>query len=163
MDILFLDIDGVLVTQKSNELGLCPFDNQPLFEDECFDNLNLLCVEFDLKIVLSSNWRYKKNILQILENRFFDADIIGMTANSKEIISNGYLEYYPTYCRGLEIQHWLDNNNVDNYIILDDMPPKEFLPNQRNYLVQTTVENIKGFHKKHYEIAREMLIKLTKE
>ena len=97
---LFLDIDGVLNTIKRNDWNTISVQ---LYDD--------LCQEFNLKPVITSTWRVKhslKDLQRIFQHYGIFTPIYDVTPI---ITSEG---------RGGEIENWLQNNQTDNYIILDD-------------------------------------------
>lgn len=124
MKIIFLDYDGVV-----NNLIFHSIDGEPDFYCEPLDVysgrdykvndfqavawLNKICREFNCKIVVSSTWRGRDDYKDCLYNAGFKGEIIGKTPYLRGCI----------YQRGLEIQHWLDNNieyEIEDFIILDD-------------------------------------------
>ena len=50
IDVVFLDFDGVLSTERSN------FRDE-IVNPDAISNFNALCLENDLKVVISSSWR----------------------------------------------------------------------------------------------------------
>jgi len=119
--VIFLDIDGVLnvYCEGRDEYG-CTFHKH--FED----NLSWIIKQTKAKIVISSTWRFSG--LEILKEmwikRKLPGDIIDITPN------------LDNFKRGDEIQHWLDNNKVINYVIVDD--DNDMLDTQKNNFVQTS-------------------------
>lgn len=112
MKVLFLDIDGVLNNFADRNFG-------EKFSSAACQNLNeLLKLEPELKIVISSAWRiwgveYMKSILH--KNGVDSSRIIDRTGDE-----NGK--------RGYQIQCWLDRHpEVTNIVILDDESDMEHL------------------------------------
>lgn len=109
--ILFLDIDGVLVSY--DDLLLRDDNSDHLFRDYSVEALNMLVAYYGAKIVISSTWRKKSHMGNAEEFQgFFDkrgveAEVIGITPYIKGI-------------RGDEINAWLDINPTERYIVLDD-------------------------------------------
>lgn len=124
MNILFLDIDGVLVTHMS----MLHYRNNYTFDDVCFKVLRQIINDYDLNIVLSSTWRKYDFKMKPLEEQFlpFDLKILDNTpTNGKS--------------RGHEIQSWLSTNQnkkIENFVILDDDSDMDHLCPK---LVQTTM------------------------
>lgn len=139
-NIIFLDIDGVLFTglmppsdaevinaneQKIKELiplkVLSVIDKLDLIQvltipEDVTNNLCKLCEAHDAKIVISSSWR-KSYTLEQLKAIFsltqFGKNIIDcIPIIDKEISINNN--------RGLEIEAWLQQHQVNSFIILDD-------------------------------------------
>lgn len=113
--IIFLDIDGVLRTFKS-DLEWSKLLNKPVFKDfeRRFDPkaasiINEIAFYTNSKIVISSNWRIKltlDKLRQIFRENGIYVDIV----DKLDILAS----------RGEEIRYWLDNNQTNNYIIIDD-------------------------------------------
>lgn len=123
--IIFLDIDGVLRTHKSdlewsNKLATPIFKGvDRLFDKTLVDNLNEVIYLTGAKIVITSNWRIYLS-LEELQRIFKERGVIG------EIIGKTGLGHLkggspiPIGNRGLEIQDWLDRNPIRKFIIIDD-------------------------------------------
>lgn len=126
MKILFLDIDGVLITHKSK--------NAHTADPNCVIALQKIIDQINPLIVVSSSW---KNIHGI---------------NPQEMLTRFGLSNFrfggqtPTLhentCRGDEIQQWFTNLLIDNnkcsIVILDDQNDMvEFLP----CLIQTSFKD----------------------
>jgi len=111
LDILILDIDGVLNTREDllQEVEITKV---------CMDELERIVETTGCKIVISSSWRClgKKHIVRMFNHALGRVGsavraIVGMTPNR---LKNSDL-------RGDEIQAWLDQNpNVGKIVILDD-------------------------------------------
>ena len=160
MNIIFLDIDGVL-----NSLPY--FENMASKNEFCElnnDNVSILAKIYhqnDAKIVLSSTWRFLKDktghagdmysyLIQTLSE--YNMQIISITP----IISAN---------RPKEIKAWLDNNNiykVINYIIIDDDFSKSHYDKyglgdkliQTKYFCHDLSEG--GLQEKHIKQAKEL-------
>jgi hypothetical protein len=123
--IIFLDIDGVLRTHKSdlewsNKLATPIFKGvDRLFDKNLVDNLNEVIYLTDAKIVITSNWRIYLS-LEELQKIFKQRGVIG------EVIGKTGLGHLKAGCpipignRGLEISDWLDRNPARKFIIIDD-------------------------------------------
>ena len=117
MKVIFLDIDGVLVTRQSLiggtkiKKGLvedCTIMSSLVFDFKCVDILRNVIGMTGAKIVISSSWR-------MCPDRVKKA----MTDVGIEFI--GYTPRLPLGRRGEEIKSWLiDNRQVDGFVILDD-------------------------------------------
>ena len=123
--IIFLDIDGVLRTYKS-DLEWSRKINEPvyhgtnrLFSKELVDNLNEVIYLTGAKIVITSNWRIYLS-LEELQKIFRDRGVIGEVIGKTGL---GHLKpgsRIPLGNRGLEISDWLDRNPIRKYVIIDD-------------------------------------------
>jgi hypothetical protein len=123
--IIFLDIDGVLRTHKSdlewsNKLTTPIFKGvDRLFDKTLVDNLNEVIYLTGAKIVITSNWRIYLS-LEELQRIFKERGVIGEVIGKTGL---GHLKGgspIPIGNRGLEIQDWLDRNPVRKFIIIDD-------------------------------------------
>ena len=110
MKVIFLDVDGVLNSdeyfEKTKGLNL-----QGIYQDIDVEKIKLLKKAVDetgAKVVLTSSWRYTKNTIKLKE-LLKEYEIF---VDATPFIENK---------RGLEIKKWLlDNQNVDDFVILDD-------------------------------------------
>ena len=115
MNIIFLDIDGVIRTHNS-DLNWSRELNQPiptpfkrLFSKEAMENLNYLVTLTGAKVVITSTWRmyYTRDELQkLFRERGFVGQIISTTTVSDT--------------RGEEIVQWLNEHRIDNFVVIDD-------------------------------------------
>jgi hypothetical protein len=120
MRILFLDIDGVL-----NGHDYDPLAESCTIRTHCITNLSKILTQTDVKVVISSAWRYmisrgamtlrgfeyllRTHRLAGIQNR-----IIGITREDLDQTSKTE--------RGLEIEEWLrDHPEVTHYLVIDDM------------------------------------------
>lgn len=125
MNIIFLDIDGVLNTEryikeqrKNSEENDVGFRYDFNFDPICMKNLKTLIEKVKPYIVLSSSWRNNEDL------------IIEIRKNLKLYgIRCGIIDITPRLrntSRGAEIKKWLDEHvdflseNNSSYIILDD-------------------------------------------
>lgn len=132
---IFTDIDGVLNSISKNDWN--PISVQ-LYDD--------LCEEFNLKPVITSTWRVKHSIKEL--RRIFEYN--GITTEIYD-----YTPIITSEGRGGEIENWLQNNQYDNYIILDDN-----VRDIESYGLQNIVKcrSWIGFTKEEYEICRNILL-----
>jgi hypothetical protein len=107
MKIIFLDIDGVLNTHKS--IGRFGFD----FIDHILVALVARIVrETKAKIVLSSTWRIDKK----------DQELALRALREQGLEIHDFTPVLVGEDRHVEIQAWLDKNQVERFAILDDDP-----------------------------------------
>jgi hypothetical protein len=108
MNIVFLDIDGVLASWL--KMGVSRDEFGIPFEQTAIDALNEVTNLIDGKIVISSTWR-KTRKLEVFQEHFLKrgitAEVVGLTPE----LDDG---------RADEIQTWIDENEVDYFIIIDD-------------------------------------------
>lgn len=139
--VIFLDIDGVLNTevyicsvfQCMELLGMNGHKDIRGHMDDFghhFDSLAVRALSYIIaktgaKIVISSTWRGSglQAMKDLWKHRNLPGEVIDITGHSKDRV------------RGKEIQEWLDNNPVENYLILDD--DSDMLPSQKVNFIQT--------------------------
>ena len=132
MKVIFLDIDGVLnvYCQGRDEYG-CTFHKH--FED----NLRWIIEETGAKIVISSTWR--RDGLDVMQNlwkhRNLPGEVIDITPTEVDVVEYGTCEFYDLVDRGHEIQQWINDHDIVNYVIIDD--DNDMLPSQRGNFVRT--------------------------
>lgn len=126
---IFLDIDGVICTQRMR------FDS---FDPECMVRLQKIIEATDAKIVISSTWRLHATLEQ-LQGMFmafgycFRNRVIGVTPRirteqDKEDLSK-------PFGRGLEILTWLKDKEVEKYVVIDD--DSFDIPSHKHVFVKT--------------------------
>lgn len=129
MKVIFLDIDGVLNCIGTN-MSANAIESSSQMSSERVGLLNYILDNTDAQIVISSTWRklYTISELQIflmnfgLKKKYHDV-IVGSTPSK----GGGF--------RGREIEQWLKDNPVDNFVILDD--DSDMLPEQLPNFVNT--------------------------
>jgi len=142
--VVFLDLDGVLVTTLSdrlprgliaNQLYRTANDGVSRFDSGCVRRLNQLTDQCRADIVLSSMWRTQhpwEPLCRYIADEGVTAPIIGRTPAKVS-----YRE------RGLDIKRWLDDHpERTTFVILDDMgyPVTCATPGLSRYLVETNAE-----------------------
>lgn len=151
MNIIFLDIDGVL---NSVDSAIAFYEWMPKGTREQSEDkldkvsiglLRKLCMVTDAKIVISSTWRMGR-VKEDFEEIFKRYGWVDFPYYGQTII--GYILFdIGSRTRGHEIQHWLkEHPEIINYAIIDD--DSDMLPNQLKNFVH--VSNINGFRSKHY-------------
>lgn len=147
--IVFLDFDGVV--NVPYEYGTEEFDAAmaegvyDFFRPEITVRLDRLIHDYDLRVVISSSWRYSgmEFCCNSLRNAGFSEDVVieGMTALRED---------YPP--RWEEILIYLEEHpNVSEFLILDDLPMRVLSP----WAVQTVFEE--GYSEECDRKAREIL------
>jgi hypothetical protein len=150
MKALFLDHDGVICLgsefgsrfKKQNRSvgqtiadGSIPvierFDN---FNSKAIKVLNEILEETDVEIVVSSDWRTWANLEELGEFYELQGVIkkpIALTPKLSDFdeYSDVLFHYKGWYerARVLEIEHWLENNQVDSWVAVDDMQLGEYI------------------------------------
>ena len=152
MNILFLDIDGVLNSAKLWARDK-PKSNTYMTRELCERFSAMLDQLPDVKIVMSSTWRmgyYDKAIDMLSKHGVSKDRFIGKTPIGGTIRLSGISESVE---RGIEIQQWLDAHpGVEKFVILDDNSDMAHL---MPHLVKTTWED--GLQDSHcYQIIERL-------
>ncbi len=123
---IFLDIDGVLRTYKSDlehskRLGLPIFKGTDrLFDEKCVSYLNEIIYLTGAKIIITSNWRLRLTLHE-LKQKIRERGIIGNVEGVTPLLElkNSPI---PLGNRGLEILRYVQDNGLkkDSYIVIDD-------------------------------------------
>lgn len=144
MNFLFLDFDGVLNSEQS-KIFWQNLKDQASWEKDmqvssggileqiamefcpiAISNLEELIRRTGVKIVVSSSWRSMRSVQELKE--IFKSKLISDAIIDKtESFSN---------TRGEEIQKWLDENEHDKYVILDD--DQRMLLSQKDNFIRTS-------------------------
>jgi len=99
MNIIFLDINGVLNTTTDYD-----------FNPNCLVNLKQLVKDTNAKIVITSAWRrYEESLNEIIK-----------TLKTYDIEVNGTTKILHT-TRSHEINVYLEEHEIEKFVILDDM------------------------------------------
>ena len=144
--ILFLDIDGVLNSERQHnhcvETGEAYVDNFGYaFDPEAVANLKKIVDETGADIVISSSWKFwgLSTMRELWTSRGLPGKLLDVTPNnlSDEMLLSVDLDTMMLPAgKGSEIKEWLDTkgSEVTNYVILDDVP--DMLPEQESHFVQ---------------------------
>ena len=128
--VLFLDIDGVLNTDRQHwhcqMNGITPVDEFGYeFDHKAVDNLATILEETDAEIVISSSWKFLglQTLQKMWKDRNLPGTILDITPDGKS--------------KGLEINEWLMEREaqVIRYAIIDD--ENDMLTKQQKHFVQT--------------------------
>ena len=145
--ILFLDIDGVLNTERQHdhcvEAKLAYVDNFGYaFDPVSVANLKMIVDETGADIVISSSWKFwgLSTMQKLWASRKLPGKIIDVTPNnvSDEMLLSVDLDLMELPAgKGSEIKEWLSTSGsqVTDYAIIDDLP--DMLPEQQSHFVQT--------------------------
>lgn len=149
--IVFLDVDGVLNSYLWTVRPKTVEENQgdPDLDPFAINLLNEFTQIFDLKIVISSDWRISSYCIPRLKN-----------AGVKNIIDTTPLTILNSYKlknwvkRGEEIQMWLNEHpEVENYVIFDDREDIE----QKDHFIK--IDSYRGLTQEDIQKAIEILSK----
>lgn len=147
MNVLFLDVDGVLNKFYNQEEDSFQWeDAYPKFSITALNLLKRLVEEENLVIVLSSTWRLMKEDKDSIE-RLLD------TYNLKIFDVTPYINYHRETTRAMEIRQWLDNRkDIEAFIILDD---EDGFWSLENHFIRTNAS--KGFVYSDFVVAKGKL------
>lgn len=142
--LLFLDVNGVI----SNKSEPCMIGSNNCINERNLNNLYYILENVpDIKVILSSSWRYQRSIedCQNLVNHYFgisNLNVVGRTpcVTTPEELSENIVQQVLTnnkivYSRGYEIKYVVDRLEPSHYVILDDL--HNFLDEQKEYHIQT--------------------------
>src|SRR5262249_55979262 len=126
MKIIFLDIDGVLVSHRSWDMQRS-FDHAPA-DDRCVRALNRIVASSGAVIVVTSTWRIDRELSElqeILNTRFgVTGQVIDKTPRITREVAFGtpVRRLLIAAARGEEIAAWLAtrDGDVQSFVILDD-------------------------------------------
>ena len=129
MKIIFVDIEGVLISLAAQRLG-------DQADPACVARLNSLAAEAQAALVVSSTWRSQDpdELTALLKTWGVTALIAGVTDDLSYLDLTSPIGIR----RGDEISQWLDAHpEVDDFVILDD---DDDMGSLRPYLVQTETD-----------------------
>lgn len=167
---IFLDIDGVLNSEHTLESEHENFD-QPyasIISDQYLKNLKYVVEKTDAKIILTSSWRvYFNNNIKNPNNIFAMALLASLNKyNLKLHDMTPFVKGPFSNERGLEIKTYINQNNITNYVIIDDEEFSDFKTHldmsrfiQTNFGNDTTTIENEGLNKKVAKKAIEILNK----
>jgi hypothetical protein len=144
---IFLDLDGVLATniqlfdvitkdfQSLNENSWAKELKVPYpFDNVCVDVLNEILEKTEADIVLSSDWKKHWTLEQldiIFKNNRIIKSPIDITTNK----TLSYMDYEKN--RAYQIEEYVKRNNIEKFVIIDDMYISHYLDDMKNNFIQT--------------------------
>ena len=167
MNIIFLDVDG--------ELTYGDYENEETanIDIEKVKYIKEICDKTGAKVVISSSWRgsdsYTPKIYYVLIDILTSNGIevlgdaphlpIEFEGNVPDSISSTTLEELPDLKikygtgRAAEIQKWISEHDVDNFVILDDEDWDWFDYGYDTHWIQPTWSGDGGLKREHVEMA----------
>lgn len=125
MKVLFVDIDGVLVTLASFKSYRKSGSNAQA-DPACVEQLNLIVGKTGASIVLSSTWRMFGR--PYMDQKFTEWGVAATIMDFTPIIQTQDGDLTLSCSRGREIQTWLNNHpDVQSFAIVDDDDDMEHL------------------------------------
>lgn len=142
MKVIFLDIDGVLVTRNSIKYQHLNFPDETgaMFGKKAVNNLNKLIRLTNAKIVIISTWRLLHSF-DSLVSIFKQQDVKGKIISTTSVERVNIEEDIP---RGKKIADWLEEHpEVQQYVIIDDDVKADCIQFHPNNCVETSYK--RGF------------------
>jgi len=118
---IFLDIDGVLVIDEE-ETRLHYKFKKPFFDINCVNALNEIIKEVNPDIIISSDWNLKLSI-DDLNEIFKDFGVNGTITDVTESLWKKKFKKFQDLeiCRSEEIMNFVIENELTNWIAVDDL------------------------------------------
>jgi DNA-binding LacI/PurR family transcriptional regulator len=123
MRIVFLDVDGVLVTGDDpacfKDMALIDGEHLNHFHQSCVAALNHITDTTGAKLVISSTWRGSHKF-ETLKRHLIAEGVTGEVYDKTPILRD---RDHMSVFRGIEIQCWLsrrDHEDIESFVILDD-------------------------------------------
>ena len=153
MKIIFVDVDGVLNCEKTTKRLKVNYEF--FFVDTCkVLRLRDIVERTGAKLVLSSTWRLGADPKAFYIEREALRELIAEFRRVRCPLWFDVTPYLPRAKRWQEVNAWLINNDVEDFIILDDWGEDEFRP-MMDHLVKCDPR--KGLTKERAELAISML------
>lgn len=158
MKVIFLDIDGVMMTHASHythkvywkHIIALKHSRYSRFDPKAIQLLNEVIRSTGAKIVLSSSWRNGtiRQAKELLKEQGIIGDVLGSTPFTNLTERQKYGNRWIT--RGKEIQKWLNAHpKVKTYLILDD--DSDFLSHQKRHHLKTSYTTGGFIHFEQYK------------
>jgi len=135
MITIFLDIDGVISTlteslESTKDFWIINIWARNLrvmhsFNEPCVEVFNDITSQFECEIVLSSDWK-KKRSLKDLNIIFKENNVTKSPVDKTKDFRDEFMNFEAT--RAMEIMHYINENNIKDFIILDDLDLEKLLP-----------------------------------
>lgn len=161
LKVIFLDVDGELTYSdyKNEETADIDINKVKLLKE--------ICDKTNAKVVISSSWRGSNGrvpsiyytLVNILTNE--GIEIIGNTPHIDLKFKDNYSEIKYDTGRAAEIQKWISEHNVNNFVILDDENWDWKKYAYEKYWVKPTWYGNGGLKPDHVKQAIEILNKKT--
>jgi hypothetical protein len=169
-NVLFLDIDGVLATEshwdEDSPIVLSTGKLVPYgWNQECCDILSEIVEQFDLDIVLSSDWRLQFDLSELKEIfKFHKMNPDRLKEVTEKNLPKKMSEWSQVeMAREREILKWVEKNQPNHWVAIDDLSliglPKENFVMVRNSETglnqEIVVDILKNKIKKNEQIISE--------
>lgn len=146
-NVIILDLDGVLVTKPPWRMDELDVDGYSKFNEHAIANFNMLTDDLDFELWLISDRRRGKTLEQlnkIFKNRNINKQLDGM------VPIYGYIS------RREELQKFISENKIENYIIIDDDSSLDELED-KDFWIKT--KSLTGFGKEELNESKLKILK----
>lgn len=149
--IVFLDVDGVLNSDKFYEELLSSDEGIDCFREDILDQRAISRVariirDTEAQVVISSSWRWDIQAMSRLLEQLNTFDIVPIDTTIEDMRVN--------MSRAQEIKLWLDQHpEVENYVVLDDEVMN--IPEIGRHHIKTNMS--RGLEPNHVEQAKKVL------
>lgn len=150
-NVIILDLDGVLITTPPWRRDELDIDNYSKFNEIAIANFNMLTNDLNFELWLISDRRRGKTLEQfneIFKNRNINKQLDGM------VPIYGYIS------RREELQKFISENKIENYIIIDDDSSLDELED-KDFWIKT--KSLTGFGKEELNESKLKILKWKQE
>lgn len=145
--ILFLDIDGVLTTDaqyNSNPKKWNPAFNVYGFDYKCVKIFNEIFDNFDVDIVLSSDWKTHFDLNEINNIFKFNKVHKEVKAFTKNLWGSKYFRIDQLEeCRANEILDYVKKHDIKKFLVIDDLNLSKWIDDEHFVRTPKSNEGIK--------------------
>ncbi len=168
MKIIFLDVDGELTysNYRNEETANIDIEKVKLLKE--------ICDKTNAKVIISSSWRgtedytpkiyyvlrkiLSKNHIKVLgDTPYIEAEIVGSVPKTIRLEEDLNINCKHGTGRAAEIQKWINENDVENFVILDDEDWQWSDYGYENNWIQPTWFGDGGLKREHVNKAIEIL------
>jgi HAD domain in Swiss Army Knife RNA repair proteins len=133
--VIFLDLDGVIVTSAQHYDHLNPKWNNPHFDKKCVNVYNEIIEETGAITILSSDWKDKFDLKTL--NEIFKH--YGMVSNVVDVTNTYWkIKYHSSNdleeCRANEILDYVKEYDIEKWLAIDDFNLLPFLPDITTFI-----------------------------
>lgn len=152
MKIIFLDVDGVLITERAYWQAQLNHLTTPLFDQRALLALRWLVEQTGARLVLTSSWRTRPNCSPSPSYLRLKSTLL---YNRTPLYDQTPILTAPTLDRSDEVAAWLAEHAPEHYVILDDNDRFTHHPDIRSHWV--CVSGRHGFTRADAERAARVL------
>ena len=160
MKVIFLDVDGVLNNERTSIINCWIYKlfkiDMPDVSRKMVRRLSKIVAKTGAKVVMSSSWRGMYKYYLKTGNGNLDVKYLNYLFKVFEI---DVIDCTPVLegSRGDEIREWINNNNVTNFVILDDEIFSDFYELKNNLVKTEFYGKHGGLLNKHVKEAINLL------